>query len=306
MPEHLSAKDVVLAVVLTAGAAGGDSQDLPPLPSHASGVECTVDDGIDRSNRDFMREKIDEIIESGEIFDDGWKVAARGYKIPYMFSGHNNLEIIRPDGQMFASLDTQQIHRETGEIKGYFPDGEYAAPVVDDCMKGNTVVMPENLEGQTVVFEGKGAQAFLVFAKAAESANGLAKADYSYKVFPDQHEREANSNSFARSFVEVAAGRDIYTDMLKYAENPLFGSPGLDVDLIREIPESRYAKIEDPDDLLLNEDYYSSFLSDLRALHPISQQERAMQFYRQPTQGDDVSVRDVWKVLEGAFGLPRP
>ena len=261
------------------------SRLLPELPSHASGVECNPGDGFNRLDKDFMRAKLSSVIQSGEIFQDGWTLVSRAYKIPYMLASHNNLELIAPDGRMFASLDTQQIERGTGAIKGYFPDGQYAAPVLDDCTKGNTVVLKENLLGETVIVQGRGTNALLGFARAAQIANeSLSAGNLNYRVFPDTGQREANSNTLARSFAEVSGARDIYQEIVRYAASPLLGSPGLDVDLIpdKNQPKTRYDQVSQSDMVVLNQGLFEGFLSDMKALHPVAQQERALQMGTQP------------------------
>lgn len=282
-----------LAATAVVGAAYSALQDdknsyVGDLPDHASGIQCYAQDGIDRTDTDFMRRKIDAVIESGEIYGDGWSVVTRGYQIPYLQGGHHNLELLKPDKMMLASLETQQINRDTAEIKSYYPDGHYAAPVVDDCMEGNSVVLEDksNMLGETVVFEGTGTQALLVFARAAQAANLIATQNYDYRVFPDAGENEANSNGYGRAFAETASGRDPYQDMKAYGDQPLAGSPGLNIDIIKEAISNRYEGIENnPDMIVQDRTLYNLFLDDLEALHPVSQQEKALE------HGKDMQVK---------------
>ncbi|MGH1375066.1 MAG: hypothetical protein ACRBCK_01855 [Alphaproteobacteria bacterium] len=246
---------------------------LPDLPNHASGVLCTANDGIDRTNKDFMREKVEAIIETGKIYEDGWVLTSRAYGI-YGVAGHNNLEIWGPDGK-FAALETQQIRRDTGEVAGYVPTGGYAAPVIDDCVLGDTVAIEENLKGETIIFSGQGTEALLKFARAAEQAVRNVHHDYDYRLTPDAGEGEANSNSFARSFAK-ALGHDIYPSVNEYADF-ILGNPGIDVDLLGSEPlPSFYDKIESSTDIIHKPNMYENFLSDLKELHPVTQQERAL------------------------------
>ena len=258
---------------------------LPPLKKDASGILCSKEDGIDRRDPDFMREKLQAVIDSGEIYEDGWKVVSSVYSV-YGAGGHTDLEIIKPDGTMFASLDTQQIDRATGELKGYFSfaddtplfNGGLSAPVIDECKPGNKIVLPKNKEGGIRIFKGEGTEAMRRFAKAVEANVALAKKNLDYEIWPDQGKGEACSNTFARASVEAAAGGDLYAKMRISADDVGIGrSPGLNVDLIEEGWKSRYDGMTG-EEFINNPAMVKIFCDDMKELHPISQQIRALNF----------------------------
>jgi len=179
---------------------------------------------------------------------------------------------------MFVTLDTQQIDREDGAVKGYFPDGEFAAPVLDECIPGNEVVIEDNLRSGTILYAGTGPEALLRFAKASEAAVHLSKQNLNYKVLPDEGQNEANSNTLARAYAEASSNEDPLESMNVYAKNiGPFGSPGLEIDLIKEPLKSRYDGMSG-EEFINNPEMVSAFCDDLKELHPISQQLRAIEF----------------------------
>lgn len=253
---------------------------LPPLPDHASGVLCTRTDGIDRTNPDFMRGKIQALMNTPEFYESGWSVQGRAYAIPKLFSTHSNVELVKPDGKTVGGLDTQQIDRKTGAIKGYFPGGDFAAPVLDDCKEGDSVAIPKQLQGQETIKSGTGPEALLEFARQTERARMNSDRNYNYApINPEASKHEANSNSFARSLAKLG-GIDLDPTFNRYST---LGAPGLGVDLTqRAYPKSAYDGMT-PDEFVKNPKMLERFYDDLKQLHPLTQQRRAIEFGRQAT-----------------------
>ncbi|MCB1650423.1 MAG: hypothetical protein KDI46_00045 [Alphaproteobacteria bacterium] len=270
-----------------------NEQKLPELPKHASGITCTLGDPehgveadhIDRENPDFMREKLDAVIKDQSIFEEGWRLESRGYSTMGR-GGHHNLVLLDPEGNIFASLDTQQAWRtkglfhDPGELGGYWPDGGMAAPVVDDCTAGNNVVYDHNHIGHIDVGEpGRGTQKLLEFAKAAEAGRIVSERNPVYDLSPDDSGREMNSNTLARLYAYAASDGqvDIYPTASNY--DHLRWDPGMDVAPSKFMPEeSFYDQIRDPDQIVLSKEVYDHMLQDFEALHPITQQKRAIEF----------------------------
>lgn len=280
---------IAAGVVALSATASAAAKNLPPLPSHASGVECTAVDGIDRTDPDFMRKKLDAVIKSGEINQPGWKVEAHAYKIPYMVSTHSNIEIIKPNGDMFASLDTQNIDRTNGSIGGYFP-GKYAAPVIDDCQLGNSVVNKDNFQSRKLLMEGTGNEALVGFARVTERAAGYSHQNFEYswrsgmKIGSNE---TVNSNSYARALAKTDLGEkghgvDIAPEFNKLS---FLGAPGLGIDLAadpKRTPKgSFYDTLPSTKDFTNSPKYVERFLADMKELHPIMQQHHAIDLGRQ-------------------------
>ncbi len=248
--------------------------NLPALPDHASGIQCFAFDGFDRTNPDFMRGKIQNLIRQPDFNNPGFRLVSGAYSIPYMASTHTNIEMLDSRGQMFATLDTQQIDRGTGEIKGYFPDGERAAPVLDDCMKGNSVVLDDTRQGRQVLTEGTGPEVLLAFAKSAERAHWNSDRDMNYHAVSLGRSGGVNSNGLTRDHAK-GVGVDLNSSFKKYST---FGAPGIDNDISagHKGRTSFYEGVS-PDQFMRNPRYLEHLYNDLKELHPITQQERAIE-----------------------------
>lgn len=254
--------------------------DLPPLPDHASGIQCSAADGIDRTNTDFMRGKIQKLIQQPDFNESGFQLAAGAYSIPWMASTHSNIEMLDRKGEMFASLDTQQIDRKTGKIMGYFPDGERATPVQDDCMKGNIVVLDDNRQDRQILATGTGPEVLLAFAKSTERARWNADRDMDYHVVSFGRSGGVNSNGLARDHARPH-GIDLKETFDKHS---MLGAPGIGTDISagHKGRTSFYEGVS-PDQFMKDPRYLEHLYNDLQEIHPVRQQERAIEAGKRQT-----------------------
>ena len=284
--KHLFAS-TMLAAGVSASTASPTQTALPPLPDYASGIHCKLGDdkvpgdGLDRTDRNFMQKKLQGVIDNGDIFQDGWKITVRSYTTGVFFR-HNNFEILMPDGKAFATLDTLQIDGN-GKEMGYAPLGDRATPVLDDCKLGNTAVLEDNksVKQQILLASGTGTQMLVWFSRASEVALENGKRNYRYQLFPDDNNREANSNSFARSLAKEVFNIDIYPRKTGIA-------PGMDIDLTKTPYATSFFNginpfdVEDSKRIVIDSKYLNKVLSDMKALHPLSQQEESLRLGKPP------------------------
>lgn len=265
---------------------------LPPLPDHASGVLCTRVDNINRTNTDFMREKIQTLIAQKGFRTDTYRLSSTNFEIGITanLATHANVQLIGPDSQVIAGLDTQHIDRKTGEILNYFPGGNFAAPVLDDCPIGDSVAIEGKRVGRIDLVKGTGPEALLAFAKAAERSVFNSERNYDYFGRPDPTpiQNQANSNAFARSQGKIF-GMDIGPTFHKQASLSaleIFGintDTGMGTDLTtRPYPRSKYEGIT-AEEFMNNPAHLENLYKDLQQLHPVVQQQRAMNFGQQPS-----------------------